>query len=374
MIAGLLIDGGCVLKKKWFYYSLLYFSLLLFLSGCSLTDPGSTFDVKGEIAKKQLDLFMLTLWLGTVVFILVAAVMAYIIWRYRAKNEEDAKSVPAQVHGNTIAEVVWWIIPVLLLAVIAWPTVDLTYYQEAAEQRTAEGELVVNVTGYQWWWKFEYPEYGILTANELHVPEGRRVTLKLNAGDVLHSFWVPKLAGKKDIIPNQENILWFVTDELDDDKSQVYYGQCAELCLGAHAYMRFRVVVDTQENFDEWVEKFQNAKDEPISSDPLVAKGKQYFMQKGCAGCHSVANENFAVGTDNKPDLTNFGLRYTVGAGVKKNTDENLAIWIRDPQKFKPANYMPTLWTGAEGEEEQIDALVAFLQSLGKEDSTQAIR
>ncbi len=363
-----------MLKRKWLYYGLLYYGLLLILSGCSLSGPGSTFDVKGEIAQDQLDLFMLTFWLGTVVFIIVAAVMAYIIWRFRAKDDEDAKAIPAQVHGNTLAEFVWWVIPVLLLAVIAWPTVGLTYKQEAAKNRSAEGELVVNVTGYQWWWKFEYPEYGIATANELHIPEGRRVTLKLNSADVLHSFWVPRLAGKKDIIPNQENVLWFVADELESDESAVYYGQCAELCLGSHAYMRFRVVVDKEETFNAWVEKFQNAKETSISTDPAVTRGKQAFLQKGCAACHSIYNGDFAVGTDDKPDLTNFGLRYTVGAGVKENNLENLKTWIRDPQEFKPANYMPTLWTGAEGEEEQIEDIAKFLQSLGTEDSTQSSR
>ena len=356
--------GGHVHKRKWLYYC-----LLLILSGCSLTDPGSTFDVKGEIAQKQLDLFMLTLWLGTVVFIIVAAVMAYIIWRFRTKSDDEAKEIPAQVHGNTLAELIWWLIPVALLAIIAFPTVTLTYYQEAAEKRTAEGELVIDVTGYQWWWKFEYPEYDVLTSNELHVPQGRRVTLRLHSGDVLHSFWVPKLAGKKDIIPNQENTLWFIADE-----PGIYYGQCAELCLGSHAYMRFRVVVDTQEEFDAWVEKFQSAKDNPISTDPTVARGQQAFLQKGCAACHSIYNGDFAIGADTRPDLTNFGLRHTVGAGVKENSLENLKTWIRDPQEFKPANYMPTLWVGEEGEEEQIEDIAKFLLSLGKEDSTQSSR
>ncbi len=350
--------------------------MLLTLSGCSLTDPGSTFDVKGEIAKKQLDLFMLTFWLGTVVFIAVAAVMAYIIWRFRTKNDEEAKEVPAQVHGNTLAEIAWWFLPVVLLYFIAVPTVKLTWEQEAAKKRTAEGELVVNVTGYQWWWKFEYPEYGIVTANELHVPQDRRITLHLKSGangphnqKVLHSFWVPKLAGKKDVIPNQENILWFIADE-----PGVYYGQCAELCLGAHAYMRFWVAVDTPEEFDKWVEKFQKVEEKPISTDPLVSQGKEHFLRKGCVGCHRIANSNFSVGADNKPDLTNFGLRQTVGAGIKENTAENLAAWIRDPQKFKPGNYMESFWTGADGEEEQINALVAFLHSLGTEDFTQSSR
>ena len=317
---------------------------------------------------------MLTFWLGTAVFIAVAVVMAYIIWRFRAKDSKDAEAVPAQVHGNTVAEIAWWFLPIVLLFFIAVPTVKLTWYQEAVEKRTAEGELVVNVTGYQWWWKFEYPEYGIVTANELHIPEGRRVTLNLNSADVLHSFWVPKLAGKKDIIPNQDNVLWFIADELESDESVVYYGQCAELCLGSHAYMRFRVVVDKEETFDTWVEKFQNAKDNPISTDPAVVRGQQAFLQKGCAACHSVYNDDFAVGTDNRPDLTNFGLRHTVGAGVKENSLENLKTWIRDPQEFKPANYMPTLWSGAEGEEEQIEDIAIFLQSLGNEDSTQSSR
>ncbi|MEZ4629390.1 MAG: cytochrome c oxidase subunit II [Deinococcales bacterium] len=237
---------------KFFRYAA-WLLLVALLAGCNLHGPGSIFVTEANISREQAKLFMLAVYWGALVFVVVSVAFGYAIWRFRAKDEEDAKAIPEQVHGNTILEISWTFLPLVLVIILAIPTVRLTMLQESEANRTAAEELRVNVTGYQWWWKFEYPEYGITTANEVHIPEGRRVTFYLESADVLHSFWVPHLAGKKDVIPTQENILWFIPDNA---KSEPYYGQCAELCLGAHAYMRFRVKVDTQSDFDTWVSSF----------------------------------------------------------------------------------------------------------------------
>ena len=239
--------------------------------------------------------------------------------------------------------------------------------------------------GHQWWWAFDYPELGITTANEIHIPKGKRVIFNLNSADVLHSFWVPKLAGKRDLIPTQTNQLWFVTDE--NTPEGIYYGQCAELCLGAHAYMRFRVIVDSEEEFNSWVAKFQNiealeATTEPllqqVQADPRVEQGKQLFKSKGCGACHAI--KGYTGGAPDKPNLTNFGLRHSLAAGVlDMPMDEpevrqaNMERWLRDPQEVKPTNYMPTLWSEDDpNADEEIAAISAYLLNLGVPEEVEA--
>lgn len=352
--------------------------LALLLSACG-NYPYSTFDVVGDVARDQRDLFMLTFWLGLIVFVVVSCALVYALWRFgiskKAQEERESGEIPTQIHGNATIEIIWTVLPILLLIIIGIPTVKQIWEQEDVALHHVDDDIVVNVTGYQWWWEFEYPEYGFTTANELVIPVGKRVTLNLQSGDVLHSFWAPRLAGKKDLIPNQDNVLFFTPQEEGN-----YYGQCAELCLGAHAYMRFRVLVESEADFEAWTEKFTNEQVlQQVSLDPQVQRGKLLFKTKGCAGCHAVGNENYAQGMD-APDLTNFGLRTTVGAARLPNTDENLAAWLRDPQALKPTNYMPTLWPIGEGvsdevaqqREEEIAAIVAYLQSLGNDDVHEA--
>ncbi|MDZ7705983.1 MAG: cytochrome c oxidase subunit II [Trueperaceae bacterium] len=332
--------------------------LLSLLGGCAFTDPQSTLDVAGPIARSQLRLFNLTLWLGAGVFLIVAVALIYAVWRYRARSDDT--ELPPQIHGHALLETAWTIAPALLIVIIALATVPVIWENERIS-RPGDGDILeVNVTGYQWWWEFEYPSLGITTANELHIPVGQRVRLNLTSDDVIHSFWVPKLAGKKDLIPNQNNVMWMMADA---DKPGVYFGQCAEFCLTAHAHMRFRVVADTEDDFGAWVSAFQNAANQQVVAEPQIQQGAELFMRKGCAGCHAV--RGVAQGQAG-PDLTNFGQRLTVGAGILDNTPEDLARWLRDPQQVKPGNYMPVLWdendTNAEAE---IAALVAYLQSLG---------
>ena len=325
-------------------------------------------DPAGPIAQAQLDLLVWSYQLSIFVMVATFSVMAFVIVRYRRKRAET-NAIPNQFHGSTALEIGLAIVPVIIVILLAVPTVQTIFETEQRVTPTEE-DLVVKVTGYQWWWKFEYPEYGITTANELHIPTDRRVVLQLDSADVLHSFWVPRLAGKRDLIPNQDNQLWFIAPEAGN-----YYGQCAELCLGAHAYMKFRVIASEESDFDAWVEAFDIEGAQTIAADPLVQRGYTLFAQKGCTTCHTVDGyrADMQVGNPAFPDLTNFGLRTTVAAAIADNTQENLEAWLRDPQAMKPGNYMPTLWQeGDPNADAEIEAIAAYLLSLGQPDTTEA--
>ena len=341
---------------------------MLLLAGCEFSGPQSTLDTAGPVAQAQRDLLMWSYWLSWLVMIATFGVLLYVLIRYRARRN-DPDRIPEQFHGSAPLEIGLTIVPVLIVIAIAVPTVRTIF---ATENRVApqEGDVIVNVTGYQWWWRFEYPELGVVTANEMHVPYGRRVIANLDSADVLHSFWVPRLAGKRDLIPNQNNQIWFVADEPGN-----YYGQCAELCLGAHAYMKFRVIAETDEAFDAWVDAFTGVEPQSVQADPQVERGRQLYATKGCTNCHTIDGyrADMRVGTPDFPNLTNFGLRTTLAAGVVPNTQENLETWLRDPQEIKPGNYMPQLWSENDpNADEEIAAVAAYLLSLGTEPDAQA--
>lgn len=364
--------------NRWTRYALPTALVLLAVSGCAFDGPRSTLDPVAYVAREQMELFTFTFQLSLFVMAIVVGVLAYALIRYRHAGK---KELPNQTHGSVPLEVTWTLIPVIIVVLIAVPTVRTIFETEQRVEPTSE-DLIVNVRGYQWWWAFEYPEYGIVTANELHVPRGRRVVLNLTSMDVLHSFWVPKLAGKRDLIPNQDNQLWFTTDE--DTPTGIYLGHCAELCLGAHAYMRMRVMVDEPQEFEGWVESFQDEGAQQVQASGTldvggvtgsVDEGRVLFGQKGCAGCHTIEGyyPGVTIGDPDFPNLTNFGQRTTIAAGVLENTPENLARWLRDPQEVKPTNYMPTLWSEDDPlREEQIADLVAYLLSLGADGEEQA--
>ena len=348
------------------------FMLVPLLGACSLNGPQSIFETAGPVAKQQVDLLIFTYYLSWFVIILVTGVMIYALVRFRRRRGDDV--IPTQTHGNPVLEVAWTIIPIILVVLVAIPGVRTIFRTETIAKPTPD-DVIINVIGHQWWWSFEYPELGILTANEIHIPEDRRIILNMTSADVLHSFWVPQIAGKRDLIPNQNNQLWFIAEE-----PGIYRSQCAELCLGPHAYMRGRVIVDTEDDFDAWVNKFQAVQKNNAPSNHGAATtseiqwGQQLFGQK-CAACHSVAGftEGTTVGEAIYPNLTNFGLRTTIGAGILENNEDNLALWLRDPQAVKPGNRMPNLWSMSNpNREKEIAAVVAYLLSLGNEDPLSA--
>lgn len=331
--------------------------LALLLASCSVDDPQNTLAAAGIVAKRQQDLFWIIIGIAAFVFVFVEGLLLVVVIVFRRRRGEQR--LPAQTHGNTRLEVGWTIAPALILVFIAVPTVG-TIFDLAARPAVA---LDVKVTGYQWWWKFEYPGMGIVTANELHLPVGEFVSFDVTSNDVIHSFWMPKIAGKQDAVPGRINYLWARADVPGE-----YYAQCAELCGIQHALMGFRVIVQSRADFEAWVKQQQT----PAAAPP--ANVTSSITQ--CFACHTIQGVPGAVGVIG-PNLTHIGSRTTIVAGQLPNTTENLAAWLRNPQEIKVGTFMP----GAEapGEplpgtkvgtaqlnltSEQITALVSYLQSL----------
>lgn len=334
-------------KLKRILYIAPFFAVLGLADGAMAQVPQSVFAPAGPVAKTQLNLLSLTLWIAIGIFVVVGSILLYTVFRFRARPGDP---IPKQIEGNTKLEVIWTVIPVIILAVIAVPTVRDAF--ELASPPT-DDVLNVRVVGYQWWWSFEYPDLGIVTANELRVPVGQVVNLTLESNDVIHSFWVPRLAGKMDVIPNRINTMWFTAEE-----PGVYYGQCAEFCGTSHANMRFRVIAQPVDEFNAWVEGRQAVETFSPAND-LVARGQQIFESSGtCFACHAV--DGTAATGRVGPDLTDFASRTSLAAGMLANTPENLARWLRDPQAVKPGALMPRL-NLSDGD---IEALTAFLYSL----------
>ena len=218
--------------------------LAVVFTACSAVGyPNSIFTRHTEFNREIGSLFDILIWLGTIVFIFVEAILLYTIWRYRRRSDQDR---PEHVHGNTTLEILWTAIPALILAFIAVPTVRTIFRTQAAASADA---LQVEVIGHQWWWEFRYPQYKITTANELYLPVGRKVNFTLKSNDVLHSFWIPQLGGKRDLITNHPNYLWFTPDSVGE---QAWNGMCVEYCGSSHANMRFKTFTLTPANFESW--------------------------------------------------------------------------------------------------------------------------
>ena len=319
---------------------------VLVLAACTSDAHQTTFDPAGPVARMQQDLFIIVLWAAVFVFVVVEAALIYILVRYRRRARN---SLIPQTHGNTRLEIAWTIAPAIILLIIAVPTIITLF---AVANPKTEPELEINVTGHQWWWEFEYPKQGIVTANEMHIPRDTVVKLNLRSDDVLHSFWVPKLAGKVDLIPGRTNTMW-----IESEREESFLGQCAEFCGEAHALMRFRVIAQSQEDFEAWTLALKRPASP--SQDGEAAVGAELFSQKGCIACHTIEG-TIAQGRLG-PILTHFGSRTTMAAGIMENNSRNLAQWLRDPQKIKPGNKMilPQELSDAE-----IGALIVYLQSL----------
>ena len=320
------------------------------------TSPLTTFEPASDAADRILTLYILVTVAASIVGILVLGAMAYILVKYRARPGRRAE----QIHGNNRLEIAWTIAPILVLVVIAIPT--MVWIATSSSRAVADDAILVTATGHQWWFEFEYEGLGpdggtLVTANELHVPVGRQVAIELRSEDVIHSFWVPALIGKTDMVPNRENRLEpFVPNEIGE-----FWGQCAEFCGIAHANMRFRVHVDSLADFDAWVAAMNAGPADPApESGP--ARGKRVFeVFGGCAACHTIAGTAAAgrVG----PDLSLFGERTTVGAGMLVATDENVRAWVTDLRSLKPgALLMPTFADALS--EAQVADVVAYLKSL----------
>jgi cytochrome c oxidase subunit 2 len=217
--------------------------LAVFFTACNARYPNSVFTRFTEFNRDVGHLFDILIWLGGIVFVFVESILLYTIWRFRRRSENDR---PEQVHGNTTLEILWTAIPALILAFIAVPTVRTIFKTQAKAKADA---LQVEVIGHQWWWEFRYPQYKVTTANELYLPIGRTVSFTLKSNDVLHSFWVPQLGGKRDLITNHPNYLWYTPDSTS---AYAWNGMCAEYCGASHANMRFKTFTVAPADFESW--------------------------------------------------------------------------------------------------------------------------
>ncbi len=297
----------------------------------------------------EVSLLVLAICAG--IFLVVGGLLLYTVVRFRRRSGDEGRE-PPQVYGSNQIELAWTVIPILIVFVLFLATAR-TIYDVQGAARPADA-LDVTVVGHQWWWEIRYPELGIVTANELHVPvsepnKARRTFLKLESADVAHSFWVPQLAGKTDVIPNRENRMW-----IEPTQPGTYVGNCAEYCGMQHAHMLLRVIVHTAEEFEKWVAEQK----QPSAEDPQARAGRDVFFATACINCHTIqgtkANGNFG------PDLTHLMSRKTLGAGAAPNTPAKLHAWVRDPQRLKEGSHMPNMQLT----ENQLNSLVTYLLTL----------
>jgi len=302
----------------------------------AITHPGGSYNQ--EVAF----LYPWVYFFSFLVFLVVAGALAYVVLKFRARPAQEGE--PPQIHGNDRLEVVWTLIPLAIILVLF----GLTAKALIQVNRPIPGGLKVEVTGYQFWWDFHYADLGLRNSNELVLPAGVPVELEITSKDVIHSFWVPGLAGKRDAIPGQKTLLYFTPKEPGN-----YYGFCAELCGPSHARMLFRVLVVPKEEFDRFVEQAK-AYTPPVAD----AHGQQVFQQN-CAACHGVQGKMppAVIG----PDLAFMGNRTAIAAGIADNTPENLKAWIKNPTALKPGAKMPGFPQLSEGD---LDALVRYLEGL----------
>jgi cytochrome c oxidase subunit 2 len=320
----------------------------------------SIFDPVSPPAEAIRNLSVLVLAITGFIFVAVEGILAYSLVRFRRRAAAGAAE-PPQVYGSKPIEVAWTAAPALIVFVLVLVSArTLSEVKVPPPQpRPGDNALFVTVVGRQWWWEYTYDHYdgrelGFTTANELHVPAGedgvaRPVYLTLKSADVCHSFWVPRLAGKTDLIPGRTNCMWFQTD-----RAGLYLGQCAEYCGTQHANMLIRVVVEPPADFETWLENERR----PAADDPAAAAGRSAFLAQSCVNCHRVRGTS-AQGSY-APDLTHLMSRRTLASGMVPNTPENLRRWVADPQAVKPGCLMPAFGLS----ESERDRIVSYLQTL----------
>ncbi len=370
-------------------------ALPLLLAACSGNYPNSTFQPTTEFNRDLTSIWDQMMFWGFVVFVIVEALLVYVMIRFRRRPDSPE---PTHVHGNTLLEITWTVTPALVLAVIAVPTVKAIWKYEAP---APNGALQIEVTGHQWWWEFKYPELGITTANEIYLPVGRTVNFALRSADVIHSFWIPGLGGKRDAITNRVNHLWFTPDSSGVNG---WVGSCNEYCGVSHANMRFRVFTVAPADFESWANHQKtkavfpppappapdtsaaargaprqvavvpapapapvsegyifpvaqrpahvvpatpipagNTFPEGLTGDPQ--RGVTIYSRSACIGCHKIDGNPMSVGVIG-PNLTHVASRSTIAGGLFPNDPRHMALWIKNSRKMKPGVTMNTLGKG----------------------------
>ncbi len=332
------------------------------------SSSGSIFSPAAPQAQAIAHLFIVTLWICAAIFAVVAGLVGYSLYRYRWREGERD---PEQIAGNTRLEIVWTVVPFCIVLLLFGLTV---HAMERSDPAPAPNPDLI-VVGHQWWWEIRDPKNGFVTANEIHIPVGRAMSVQLDATDVLHEFWVPQLTRKMTTVPGAKNHVW-----MQADKPGVYEGVCSEFCGTQHAWMRFQVIAESQEKYDAWVRR---QKQPAAAVAGAAARGRRVFQQMTCVNCHAIREEGSgpgvvglltaagrttgmtahatATGLPNAgPDLTHLLSRHKIGSGIVTNTPENLRRWLTDPQQVKPGVKMPNFKLT----DEQMNDLLAYFETL----------
>ncbi len=315
--------------------------------------PTSIFSPAGTPAHSIFSLSMLVMGVTLCVFLIVASLLAYAIVRFRASRFKDnPNQEPPQIYGSNQIELSWTVIPILIVVMLFLASARVIFSTEDA--RKPANALDVVVVGHQFWWEYRYPKYGVTTANELHVPVSdpknpQPTFLTLTSADTNHSFWVPRLAGKTDLIPDRVNSMW-----IDPPTEGLYLGQCAQYCGVQHAKMLIRVYADTPDQFAKWVEDQQK----DAVDDPKVEQGREVFLHNACISCHTISG-TVATGTFG-PNLSHIASRETIASGAIPNNPANLRAFIDDPDHFKPGVLMPSMHLSSH----DLDAVTNYLTTL----------
>ena len=290
----------------------------------------------------------LVIWIAGVIFVVVEALLVYAIFRYRKRKNEDGE--PVQLYGSNPIELAWTVIPILIVVALCLATVRTIHTVQPIRTERPENALTVEVIGHRWWWEFRYPELNVVTANEMYVPVQRPIWLEIGSADVIHSFWVPELQGKMDAIPARTNYWRFTADE-----AGTYLGQCAEYCGTQHANMLIRVEAVDEQTFDAWAKN--QALPAVNDTSAQAVSGREVYIEYACQNCHAIAGVSDGVYA---PDLTHLMSRSVIGAGVVRNTPENLHTWVYDPQILKPGCRMPSMKLDQDG----VNEIVQYLLTL----------
>ncbi|MGH2788332.1 MAG: cytochrome c oxidase subunit II [Actinomycetota bacterium] len=317
---------------------------LAFLAACD-PDAPSVLDPRGPAARRIEGLWWLMFWISVVVFVGVVGMLAAGLWRRRRNDEDPRRPVG---WGEPFIIVAGVVIPAVVLTGVFFVSLrDLQVLSSPDEQT----ELTIDVVGHDWWWEATYEPSGAVTANEIHIPAGRPVRVRLTTDDVIHSFWVPQLQVKVDMIPGKTNEMW-----LEADESGRYRGQCAEFCGLQHANMIFYVVAQSPAEFERWLDNVVLPAAEPESSS--AARGEDVYMESTCVGCHAIGGTDATATVG--PDLTHLADRETLASGMIENNRDSLALWITDPQEVKPGAAMPPTDLSAD----ELSDLLDYLEQL----------
>ncbi len=349
-------------------------SALMVLAACGPEGdkPYSSVSPASPTAEDIQGLYKLVFWLSLVVFVGVQFAIIYVGLRFRRRASVTKR--PPQIHGSTRLEITWTVIPAVVLLLLLIPTITTIYDHDAAAQ---EGDIVIDAYGKQWWWEFHYNEDAtqggqdleVVTANEIVVPVGKSIQFRLQSNNVIHSFWVPQLSGKLDVIPGHVNKLSITPTE-----TGTFYGECAEFCGAQHAWMRFAIHVVPEDEFYAYINNWRSAPPTTVRGEATdeVTKAPDAFSV--CLACHSVNGMEGSSGFNGieapaniGPDLTMVACRESIGAGIMINTPENMAKWLKDPGAVKPGNYMADQIQPGTLSDEQVDELVDFLFSMQPE-------